>query len=239
MWTNTAAASYDLATIPGGVKSIFWFAYGDTLAGGGWETWSCSQKKVVFTSPIVRTGFLNGEFVNQYDPEVLQDLMPVSGLVHQHTNISFDGEPSFSLDELMTGCRMMAGVDFVLLTEHNPPPFMHPFPGFVTSWDEVPTSAIWSASPEDAALDALRSVLPNPTTEGGKVTVRYQLGKRSRVTLRAYDVQGRLIVTGYEGVRESGEHEEILDLHGHPAGVYYLRLAIGGRTFERRITLLH
>jgi len=238
-WSNIAEASYDLAEVPSGVQSVFWFAYGDTLTGGGWDVWSCNRKKVFFTSPIVRSALPDGPFVNQYDPEQLQCLMPVSGLVHQHTNISCDGDPTFSLDDLMNGCSMLPGVDFVLVTEHNPPDFMHPFPEFVTAWDELPTTAIWSASPEDAVLDALRSVHPNPTTEGSKVSIRFELGKRSRVTLRAYDVHGRLAAAGFDGIRDAGAYEENLDLDGRPAGVYYLRLAVGGRTFERRITVLH
>lgn len=63
----------------------------------------------------------------------------------------------------------------------------------------------------------------NPTT-----TVRYQLPTISRVTLRVYDVLGRLVETLVDNKQTPGEHSAVFDATRLPSGVYFYRLSTHG-----------
>jgi hypothetical protein len=82
---------------------------------------------------------------------------------------------------------------------------------------------------------------PSPTASSARVSFRAPGGP---VTLRAYDVAGRLVRTLLDGTRAPGPHEVVWDGAGHdgrrlPGGVYLLELSAEGRQAVRRIILLN
>jgi hypothetical protein len=72
-----------------------------------------------------------------------------------------------------------------------------------------------------AALAAV-FVAPNPAREAASVT--FDLAAPGGVTLRVYDVLGRVVLTRPAQVLDDGRHTLVLDLGALPAGAYLYRL---------------
>jgi hypothetical protein len=80
---------------------------------------------------------------------------------------------------------------------------------------------------------------PNPFN--GETRIRYGVGSKEeggRLVLGVYDMVGRHIVTLAEGSAVSGRHSVIFNAAGLASGVYFCRLAAGGRTLSRRLAIL-
>lgn len=99
------------------------------------------------------------------------------------------------------------------------------------------------ARPAGVPLDyTLAANWPNPFNAGTMIS--FTLPKPGRIYLAIYDLQGRLVTTLAEGVREAGRHSltwQGTGADGKPAasGIYYCRLeAEGGVTASRKLTLL-
>jgi flagellar hook assembly protein FlgD len=87
----------------------------------------------------------------------------------------------------------------------------------------------------------LRQNLPNPF--GTRTTIGFDLARREQVTLRIFDVTGRVVRTLADGsVLESGSHH--VEWNGHDeggaqlqAGLYFCRLVAGPSSVTRRMVL--
>ena len=83
---------------------------------------------------------------------------------------------------------------------------------------------------------------PNPFS--GSTIIPYELPAPAQVSLRVYDIAGRLVRMLEENAsRKVGRHDVAWnghDAHGRPLppGVYLCRLDAGGKTATRRLTLL-
>jgi len=82
---------------------------------------------------------------------------------------------------------------------------------------------------------------PNPFNP--RTTIRYELPDPSPVTLRIFDLAGRLVDVLVEGKMAAGTHTATWtgrDTHGHslPSGTYFYRLEADGFVETRRMTLL-
>ncbi|MGA7160834.1 MAG: T9SS type A sorting domain-containing protein, partial [Bacteroidota bacterium] len=73
----------------------------------------------------------------------------------------------------------------------------------------------------------------NPTT-----MISYQLAVNSVVTLKVYDVLGRLVKTLQEGRQTSGEHSVTFDASTLASGTYFYRLTAGGFGETKRMALI-
>jgi DNA-binding beta-propeller fold protein YncE len=96
------------------------------------------------------------------------------------------------------------------------------------------------ATPVEAAplAFALAPLSPNPTR--GPLRARFALPRESRVRLSVIDLQGRDVAVLVDGMLPAGRHEATWNTNaGRPvaAGVYFVRLAAGGRAWVRRIVL--
>jgi|GEM_PF-1597363 len=101
-----------------------------------------------------------------------------------------------------------------------------------------PSLDITGAPPRVPALLAAR---PNPTS--GVTEVGFSLPTEARVTLRVYDIAGRLVRTLAEGPTTAGVHRtrwDGLDARGHAArsGIYFAKLEVGKTLQSERILLL-
>jgi len=82
---------------------------------------------------------------------------------------------------------------------------------------------------------------PNPTR--ANMSIRYGIPKRTNVSIKLFDICGKLASTlvnteqkpGYYNVTWNGQDKGGRSL---PAGVYFIRLAGGSMTFERKVVLL-
>jgi hypothetical protein len=78
--------------------------------------------------------------------------------------------------------------------------------------------------------------VPNPFAGGTRL--RFALPSRETVTLRVYDVAGRVVATLLDrATLEPGAHEVPFDGGRLPAGVYLARLTTGGVSETRRIVV--
>ncbi|HWN82399.1 MAG TPA: hypothetical protein VNM87_09915, partial [Candidatus Udaeobacter sp.] len=153
-WSNVASASYPLAgcTEP----YLFWFAYGDTLSGGGWNAQSCTDKQLFFTSPLAATG--PGTFSNPFAAAARAGRIPVKVLFHQHSNLSPDAPNGPTYETVVAQCRTL-GIDAVLMTDHLPGNLAD-LPTFTAAWDVIPPpnpqavtasgNGLWSSTIPDA-----------------------------------------------------------------------------------------
>jgi hypothetical protein len=82
---------------------------------------------------------------------------------------------------------------------------------------------------------------PNPSRSG--VTIGYTLAEPCAVTIRIYDVAGRLVRTLVDGVGQAGPHEAVWDGSSHHgqlvgAGVFFYRMTTGGWQSQRKVVFL-
>jgi hypothetical protein len=133
--------------------------------------------------------------------------------------------PSFAVEVAADG-----GVILVASGE----PGVQVFPGHCQS-----PSAVDRATPSTRTASV--SVQPNPFNP--TTTVRYEVAREGPVTLRIYDVSGRLVRVLVEGRRDTRVHEvswDGTDDSGRPvaSGVYFLRLTAGSAVEVRKAVLL-
>lgn len=92
-----------------------------------------------------------------------------------------------------------------------------------------------------APVARLGIATPNPFV--ARTAIRFELAQRERVTLRVFDVAGRLVRTLANGAAmEAGRHESLWDGRGETgasleAGLYFCRLDAGAVSETRRIVL--
>jgi hypothetical protein len=96
------------------------------------------------------------------------------------------------------------------------------------------------ATPRPPASSLLRTY-PNPFNP--EATIRFDLHREGVVTLRAFDVHGRLVRTLIDGFVAAGPREVRWDGRDDagrslPSGSYFLRLSAGGESRAKIITLL-
>lgn len=91
-------------------------------------------------------------------------------------------------------------------------------------------------SSNEVSVTRLETAVPNPFNP---VThIRYQLRERGYVTLKVYDVSGRLVATLVDGERPGGWHEAAWDAKGMTSGVYFYRLTAPGFEQTRKMVML-
>ena len=82
----------------------------------------------------------------------------------------------------------------------------------------------------------LSPLAPNPTTGIARMTVRTAEGEA--LTVRVYDVMGRMVQTITEGARSTGEQRLEVNTQGLAAGVYVVRATAGTSVATRRLTVI-
>ncbi|MEZ5065659.1 MAG: FlgD immunoglobulin-like domain containing protein [bacterium] len=103
------------------------------------------------------------------------------------------------------------------------------------------TAAVDAPEFADAFVPLLRQNVPNPMSDATEIG--FVLPQESRVDLRLYDVQGRLVETLASGVRTAGAHSvewNARDAAGKalPNGVYFYRLETSTGVTSRTLTLI-
>jgi hypothetical protein len=98
-----------------------------------------------------------------------------------------------------------------------------PFPGEVV------------VSPEPSAFSLLE-VSPNPFNPS--TVASFELRVPGYVSLRVYDIAGRLVTTLSDGYRSAGSHQVTWNAAGQPSGIYFCRLQAGEYTNIQKIVLL-
>ena len=91
------------------------------------------------------------------------------------------------------------------------------------------------------AVTRLYPATPNPFNPN--TAIKFEIATAGKGKLEVYDVQGRHVVSLYEGTLEAGPHVMVWNGRGAsgdvlPSGVYVARLVAGGTTSTQRLVLL-
>jgi hypothetical protein len=73
----------------------------------------------------------------------------------------------------------------------------------------------------------------NPTT-----TISYELPEAQNITLRVFDITGRLVETLYSGYKEAGKWDVKWNASNQSSGVYIYRLQVGDRSISKKMVVL-
>jgi len=72
----------------------------------------------------------------------------------------------------------------------------------------------------------------------GRATIEFSLNVGKEVHLQVFDIAGRSLGRADAPTVEDGTARYRLDLTGEPAGVYIVRVNVGNRVYQLRITKL-
>lgn len=100
-------------------------------------------------------------------------------------------------------------------------------------WELVEADDLGTALP---AMTELRQSYPNPFNSS--VNVSYCLAEAGDVTLRVYDLTGRLIATLVDGFQEAGEHVVTWEASAASSGIYFYKLEAGEFSETRSMSLM-
>ncbi|MBN1885400.1 MAG: T9SS type A sorting domain-containing protein [Candidatus Krumholzibacteriota bacterium] len=78
--------------------------------------------------------------------------------------------------------------------------------------------------------------VPNPFNP--RTYIRLDMPRPSRVTVRIYDVTGRLVMTAHDGALGAGTHEIPVRASDLATGVYFYRVIAGGFAETRKMVVL-
>ncbi|TET17777.1 MAG: T9SS type A sorting domain-containing protein, partial [Candidatus Cloacimonadota bacterium] len=82
----------------------------------------------------------------------------------------------------------------------------------------------------------LSQSFPNPCDKNA--VIAYQIPLKGEVSLKVYDVSGRLVDVLVEGEVKPGYYPVRLDTKSYVSGVYFYRLAAGGKVFTRKLIVV-
>jgi hypothetical protein len=82
----------------------------------------------------------------------------------------------------------------------------------------------------------IRSVYPTPFNS--QTAVRFGADRTERLTIKSYDIQGRLVATLYDQTPRVGNHQIVWNASALPAGVYILRLQSGSRVQTAKVAII-
>lgn len=118
----------------------------------------------------------------------------------------------------------------VILVEAVSPEF-----GFSTA---ASTTIEWETSGlEGSSIGLELGPMPsNPLT--GNAVITYSLASAGSVSLRVYDLSGRIVQNLVDSEMQPGEHSVVWDTRALPAGVYMYTLEAGGRLLSRKCMIL-
>jgi len=102
-----------------------------------------------------------------------------------------------------------------------------------TEWDLVEVDAPETILP---TITELHQNYPNPFN--AETQIRYTLAEADHVTLKIYDITGRLVATLVHEVEEAGQHSISWDASDLSSGVYFCKLKTSRLSWVKKMNLL-
>jgi hypothetical protein len=107
---------------------------------------------------------------------------------------------------------------------------------FRAPWNEPTGVAVVR---EGGGVPVSVSLLPNyPNPFNPSTRIQFGLPRQARVSLKIYDLLGRVVATLLDGTRQAGVYSIVFDGSRLPSGVYLYRLSTPGKELTRTMTLL-
>ena len=165
---------------------------------------------------------LLGFYVWRSDSANLQDAMLVSSLIPASNNSNGSSYVFQDTNAASSASYWVEAVEYDGASTYHGPVFY-----------EAPEQDV---SAPGILRTTLQSIYPNPFNPS--TTISYSLKDPQSVHIRIYDVKGRLVHSHDEPTKGPGRHQYIWNAEGAGSGVYYVRMRIGEKSFERKIVLL-
>ncbi|MGZ8558921.1 MAG: T9SS type A sorting domain-containing protein, partial [Chitinophagaceae bacterium] len=91
----------------------------------------------------------------------------------------------------------------------------------------------------NAAKEFRLSSYPNPFT--GKSTIKYELPYDSKVSIKVYDIMGRVVATIVDAERKAGIHTVVFNAGGVSKGFLYYKIVAQSKDnrFEQTNKMIH
>jgi hypothetical protein len=89
---------------------------------------------------------------------------------------------------------------------------------------------------ETSILERSLAIYPNPTDN--QVTIQYQLADYKEVSVRIYDITGRLLNTINEGSQVPGDHQIRYNLGTLEGNLLIIQLQVGDEVIHRKVSLI-
>lgn len=89
---------------------------------------------------------------------------------------------------------------------------------------------------QDGVLNTTAAVSPNPCAS--TASVRFTTASAGPASIQVYDIQGRLMQTGFQGILEAGSHSLDLDGSELSSGLYFVRIAGEGVNTMKSLTVI-
>jgi hypothetical protein len=107
--------------------------------------------------------------------------------------------------------------------------------------ESIPTAAFTVTAADDPVpgyrpVAILEQNFPNPFNPTTKL--RFRLNRTAEVTLRVYDVAGRLVTELVKGELEPADYDIVFDASGLASGVYFCQLQVGELVSSKKMILL-
>ncbi len=103
-------------------------------------------------------------------------------------------------------------------------------------FNESPLTSVETPPPVAPRSFTLLQNYPNPFNP--TTAISYQLSAGSEVSLRVYDILGRLVATLVQGRQNAGTYRVTFNAKGLTSGVYFYRLEAGDRSMTRKMVVL-
>jgi hypothetical protein len=92
--------------------------------------------------------------------------------------------------------------------------------------------------PSVASDVTLHQNYPNPFRAESGTTISFDLPRQAQVSLRLYDMGGRMVASLLEGTQLAGSYNVRTALSALPAGTYIYRLLVDGAAQSARMTII-
>lgn len=97
------------------------------------------------------------------------------------------------------------------------------------------TFAVLSSTDEPATVFNTLTLTPNPAA--GQVSVGFELSQKAEVNLHLVNLVGQQIAQKQLGNLTAGAHRTALSLDGLEAGIYFVRIAVDGKSMTRKLVV--
>jgi nitrate reductase cytochrome c-type subunit len=147
------------------------------------------------------------------------------------------GEPEVVVTEAYTSAQLKAAYNYLFYEEdgshgvHNAD-YAH---GILAAslGDDLGVERLETAAPYEWSLG---NAYPNPFNP--MATFNYSLAKDASVSIRIYDLTGRLVQDLFSGNQPAGAYKRAVNFAGQPAGLYLLSLSAGGFEASTKLVLM-
>ena len=90
----------------------------------------------------------------------------------------------------------------------------------------------------DEVVSEFKLMEAHPNPFNPVTTISYQVPFESKVLLEVYDINGRNIITLYDGAAGEGSHYTAWDASEYSSGIYFVKMTADGCNYSQKLMLV-